>query len=162
MLDFLKSKKTEIVPLQEVDEKKQEIATVQVRDIKQYLVDEYDRAKKLEERNNYLRHELDLAEELKLKYDASLVLLDEYKARLESYEKKFSEKDKEIEKYQENFRKAKEEVNDYKITLSRTALTKDEIKAEVVSEIKADIIRRIQNHKGNLSKASAIELVKEE
>ena len=160
MLEFLKPKKTEIVPLSEIDEKKQKLATVQVRDIKQYLVDEYDRAKKLEERNEYLRNELDLANEVKLKYDASLVLIDEYKARLESYEKKLAEKDKKIEKCQEDFRKAKEEVNDYKITLSRTALTKDEIRAEVVSETKAEIAKRIHNHKGNLSKASAIEIVK--
>lgn len=159
MLDFLKFKKTEILPLSEVDKKRNELATVQVRDIKQYLVDEYDRAKQLEKRNEELSFELEKAKELKLQYDASLVILGEYKDRLESYEKKLAEKDKQIEKHREDFLKAKEEVNEYKITLSRTALTKDEIKAEIVSDTKAEIVRRINGHKGNLSKSAAILLV---
>ena len=162
MLDFLKFKKTQILPLSEVDEKRNELATMQARDIKQYLVDEYDRAKQLEKRNDELKVELEKAKELRLQYDASLVLLDEYKARLESYEKRLADKYKEIDKFREYFLKAKEEVNEYKITLSRTALTKDEIKAEIVSDTKAEIVKRINVHKGNLSKSAAIELVKGE
>lgn len=161
MFEFLKPKKMEVPSITVVDEKREELATVQVRDIKQYLVDEYDRAKKLEERNEYLRSEVEKAKELQLKYDASLVLLDEYKGRLESYEKKLLAKDKMIEECQEAVRIANESVNDYKITLSRAALTKEDIQDEVVKETKSRIVQRLYAHRGNLSKMAAIEIVKE-
>lgn len=161
MFEFLKPKKMEVPSITVVDEKREELATVQVRDIKQYLVDEYDRAKKLEERNEYLRSEVEKAKELQLKYDASLVLLDEYKGRLESYEKKLLAKDKMIEECQEAVRIANESVNDYKITLSRAALTKEDIQDEIVKETKSRIVQRLYTHRGNLSKMAAIEIVKE-
>ena len=145
----------------EVDERRNEIATVQVKDIKQYLVDEYNRSQELYNQNEHLKEELEKAQEVKLKYDATLVTLDEYAKRLEKYEERFQKKDEAL-----NLRKAeadelREEVNNYKIRLSRAAITRDEIKAEVVAATKEQLIRALVSQKGSLSKARIEEVIRE-
>ena len=82
-----KSKTLSVEVVEPIDERRQELATVQVRDIKQYLLDEYERSQQLYEQNKMLKKKLQEAEEVKVKYDATLVTLDEYKNRLDRYEK---------------------------------------------------------------------------
>ena len=55
--------------VEKVDERRQELATVEVRDIKQYLIDEYERSQRLFNQNEYLKGEIERAGEIKIKYD---------------------------------------------------------------------------------------------
>lgn len=144
---------------EKVDERRQELATVEVRDIKQYLMDEYERSQRLLEHNEYLKRRLEEAEEIKIKYDASLVTLDAYQKRLESQEKRLTDKDGKIESLQRQLADIREELNTCKIQLTRAALTKDEIKEEVVAETKKQIIQDIQEQKGSLSKMRVIGVI---
>lgn len=151
--------KPTIEKVEEPDKKKQELATVQVKDIKQYLVDEYERSQKLLDRNEYLRQELEGAKELQLKYDATLVTLDAYQQRLEKQERLLEGRDREIEKLQKKLEGVREELNTCKIQLTRAALTRDEIKNEVAAETKKQIIQDIQEQKGSLSKMRVVEII---
>lgn len=65
---------------------KEETQVVPVRDIKQYLVDEYERCNKLELTIKQQEEIIEILQETKLKYDASLVTLEEYKNRIEKRE----------------------------------------------------------------------------
>lgn len=50
-------------------------------------------------------------------------------------------------------------MNTFKIKISRAAIDKDEIKNEIINDVKDEIIKHFQQHKGTLSKKRAIELV---
>lgn len=152
-------KKPIVKEVEEVDEKRQELATVEVRDIKQYLMDEYERSQKLLDQNEYLKRELERAEEIKIKYDATLVTLDAYQQRLEKQERILTEKDRKIENLQRQLGDIRDELNTHKIQLTRVALTKEEIKEEVAEEIKGQIIQDIQEQKGSLSKMRVVGVI---
>lgn len=143
----------------EVRDAKQELATVEVRDIKQYLVDEYERSQKLMDRVDYLNRELEAAGEIKLKYDATLVTLDEYKRRLDSQEKRLADKDRKIEELRKQLEGGRDELNTCKIQLSRAAITRAEIKEEIATETKRRIAQSILAIKGSLSKMRAVEII---
>ena len=143
------------------DDRKQEIVQVKVRDVKEYLVDEYERSHKLFEENEKLKEELGKTEETKLKYEAALVTLDEYHCRLEMYEKMIKTKDEEVSKAKDEKEKIREEMNDCKIQLARASITKGEIKDEIIIETKRQVVDSIMLHKGSLSKARAVEIVQE-
>lgn len=145
--------------VEKIDERKQELATVKVKDIKQYLMDEYERSQKLLNQNEYLRGELEKAKELKLQYDATLVTLDAYQKRLENQERLLASRDQKIEELRIQLDNARDELNTYKIQFTRAALTKDEIKEEVVAETKKQIIQDIQEQKGNLSKMLVVGVI---
>lgn len=151
-------KKQELATV-EVRDAKQELATVEVRDIKQYLVDEYERSQKLVDKVDYLNRELEAAGEIKLKYDATLVTLDEYKRRLDSQEKRLADKDRKIEELRKQLGDGRDELNTCKIQLSRAGLTRAEIKEEIVAETKRQIAQSILAHKGSLSKTCAVEII---
>lgn len=143
-----------------VQDKKQELATVDVRDIKQYLVDEYERSQQLFNKVEYLNGELERAREVKMKYDATLVTLDEYSKRLENQERRMKSKDYKIEDLQRQLDAARDELNTCKIQLSRAAITREEIKDEIVADTKEQIAQRFQERKGGMSKALAAEIVR--
>lgn len=151
-------KKQELATV-EVRDAKQELATVEVQDIKQYLVDEYERSQKLVDRIDYLNRELERAQEIKIKYDAALVTLDEYKRRLESQEKRLADRGRKVEELRKQLEDGRDELNTCKIQLSRAGITRAEIKEEIVAETKGQIAQSILAHKGGLSKTRAVEII---
>ena len=155
-----KSETLSVEVVEPIDERRQELATVQVRDIKQYLLDEYERSKQLYEQNQNLKKKLAEAEEVKVKYDATLVTLDEYKNRLDRYEKEFADYEKEFQRCRQETEDVRDELNNYKIKFQRASITKEELRAEAVNDIKRDIVKEIMEHKGNLSKTKAVEIVR--
>ena len=54
----------------------------------------------------------------------------------------------------------RDELNNYKIKFQRASITKEEIRSEVVNDIKRHSVKAIMEHKGNLSKTKAVEIVK--
>lgn len=163
LLDKLLSKKKETLEIEvvePVDERRQELATVQVKDIKEYLLEEYERSQLLYDQNQELRKKLLEAEEVKIKYDATLVTIDEYQERLKKYEKKFLDYENEFQKCRQETEEVRDELNNYKIKFQRASITKDEIKMEIVHEVKEKIINAIMTHKGNLSKAKTVDIIR--
>lgn len=144
---------------QVIDERRNEIATVQVKDIKEYLVQEYERSKQLYQKNQELTEELEKTEETKTKYEAALVTLQAYDDRLKEQEITIKRKDDAINLAKAESRELRNELNDYKIRFSKAALDKESIRQEVVDETKKRILDAIMDAKGNLSKSKVIEII---
>ena len=138
---------------------KQEVITVDVPDIKEYLVQEYERVNNLKLINESLEQQLEQSKEIRLKYDAAMVTLNEYSQRLKHYEEKMLLQNEKITKANHDVMAARDEVNSYKIQFTNAAITKEEIAEEIAEEIKNKIIYNINSHKGNLSKKIVCEIV---
>lgn len=136
------------------------LATISVPDIKEYLVKEYERSLSLESQVDELNAKLLEAYNYKIKLDAALVTIDEYSKRIVRKEEKISRQNDEIQRMQEEVARVNNELNSYRIRMHDAALTKRELANEIVADTKTAIIEGLNNHKGNLSKASACIIVK--
>lgn len=133
---------------------------VSVPEVKEYLVREFGRVRYLQGVIDELKEKLEDAEEVQIKYDAAMVALDEYSKRLTDADDRIFAAQKKFEEEKEKHAKTRDELNSYKIRLGDAALTKAQIKNEIVKEIKDEIISALKAHKGTLSKTSACEIVK--
>ena len=132
--------------------KEPEVVSVAVPDIKQYLVNEYERVEGLKTKLIEYETKLEEAEELKFKYDATLVTLDEYSKRLKQADDNIEKEKQKVVNARNETAKAKDELNTIKIKLHDTALTKEAMKDEIIEEFKAELKEKVSNYKGNLSK----------
>lgn len=144
--------------------------TVQVKDIKQYLVDEYIRVGQL---RDTLAQKDDYIEDLKeteLKYKASLVTLEEFDRRLRNKDDEIEEIQDKLELKKKELGELNEKYNTTQILMNRLkdenrTITKkanasaDEIGTQAVSMFSKDLVIRISQLKGQLSKAIIIELI---
>ncbi len=152
---FKKIKETGLVPKKD----ETEAIVVPVPDIKEYLVREYERVNDLKLINEGLEQQLELARETEMKYKATLVTLDEYSKRLKYAESEIERVKGNVKLKTEEVRKAKDELYSYQIKFNDAALTKQEIEIEIVDEVKADLISRINGIKGNLSKKIVYDVI---
>lgn len=129
-----------------------DVSIIAVPDIKEYLVKEYERGHELVRQNEMLREQVERCRELGMKYDATLVTLDEYSARLEKAQVEIQRERDRTANARQEADKYRDLVNSYKIQFNNAAVTKEQIKDEIISEVKADIIKKINGFKGNLSK----------
>lgn len=140
---------------------KEQPVVISVPDIKEYLVNEYERVDKLRMENERLESQLEKAMEMKYKYDAALVTLDEYKKRLERAEQSLEREKRKVEDARNETAKVKDEINSYKILLHDAALTKEEMTDEITSELKSDLVERIKKTTGNLSRSVVVKIINE-
>lgn len=136
-----------------------EVAVIAVPDIKDYLVREYERVNELKRQNEMLREQLELARELQKKYEAALVTLDECSKRQESAKIELRRERERTEKARQEADRYRDLVNTYKIQLNNAALTKEQIRDEIVSEVKNDLVERVASYKGTLSKQKVREMI---
>ena len=139
--------------------KEPDVVSVAVPDIKQYLVNEYERVEGLKAKLEEYEVKLEEATELKFKYDATLVTLDEYSKRLKQADENINKEKTKVENARNETAKAKDELNTYKIMLHDAALTKEAIKDEIIAEFKAELVEKINEIKGNLSKKCVLEAI---
>lgn len=140
------------------EDKRQDII-VNVPDIKEYLVKEYERVNDLVLINKGLEQQLEEARETETKYKAALVTLDEYSKRLKSAETGINHLKGAIQNKNEEIRQTRDEVYSYKIKFDEAAITKSEIETEIVNEVKVGIISLINSLKGNLSKKIVCDII---
>lgn len=122
--------------------------------------------------------------ETELKYETTLVTLDEYKNRLEEREKRITKLEKDIENLENKLRKENElknneilknkKVNNLYDELNKSFNKKldEKVNSQKQSIIKQEylkyksninnIIKIIENLKGNVSKSKIIEIIKKE
>ncbi len=139
--------------------KEPEVVSVAVPDIKQYLVNEYERVEGLKAKLIEYETKLEEAEELKFKYDATLVTLDEYSKRLKQADDNIEKEKQKVVNARNETAKAKDELNTIKIKLHDTALTKEAMKDEIIEEFKAELKEKVSSYKGNLSKKHVFWLI---
>ena len=136
-----------------------EVSVIAVPDIKEYLVKEYERVNELKFQNEMLREQVESAKEVQIKYDATLVTLDEYSKRLQIAELENQRERERTEKARQEADRQRDLVNSYKIQFNNAAVTKEQIKDEIISEVKNGLIEQISNFKGNLSKTIVRDII---
>ena len=138
---------------------KNDVSVIAVPDIKEYLVREYERVNELRLQNEELRNQVEQGRELQLKYDAALVTLDEYAKRQEMAKLELQREKVRTDNARREADNYRDQVNSYKIQLNNAALTKEQIKDEIIAGVKADIIEKINSIRGNLSKKFVCEII---
>lgn len=147
-----------LLPDRDVDN--EEIPTIDVRDIKEYLVREFEKVKELNRTIDELNTQLEAFEELKFKYDAVLVTLDGYADKCKMHEDNLKKKNNKIKSLNEELKQTRDNLNSYKIKLNAAQLTKEDMTEEIISEFKEKLIKDVFGlHKGNLSKKLACEMI---
>lgn len=155
---------------------------VTVADIKQYLVDEFQNTNNQQKEIEQLKDKIKKSLETELKYNTALVTLDEYKNRLEEREKRITKLENDIESLENKLRKENELKNNEIIKNKKINNLYDELsnsfnkkleerfKAESQKSQKEydleyknkikNIITKIEDTKGNISKSKVIEIIK--
>ena len=104
--------------------------SIKVADIKQYLVDEFQKTNEQQKEIERLKDGVKEAVEIELKYNTTLVTLDEYKKRLEDRERRISKLEQDIEYLENKLKKENELKNDeilkYKQLLDSGIITEEE------------------------------------
>lgn len=139
--------------------KENEIQAIKVRDLKEYLVKDFEEIKIKEQTIDKLELEIEELKKIEIKYNATLITLEEFNARVlrekdknVRLEQKITEKNKEIAQLNEEKNNC---LIREKIAIDKIENTKD----FVIPEFKEKIKKVIDNTKGNLSKKKVIELI---
>lgn len=130
IIDKLKSKK-----IKQLEDKYELTTKVELKDIKSYLQDEYDRAEQRELTIKSLENKIDDLEKTKFKYDALLVVQERTKERTNRL-------DNNIVELKDKNKKLKEQIkslNSEKIDIRINAEKKLNIKDEEIKELKKQI-----------------------
>lgn len=171
---FKKQKKEEIVEENQMVEVNNSafVESIKVPDLKQYLIDGYNEIREIKEENDALKLELDIkttqSDTYKIKYEASLIALEEFKIRDEENKERISDLNDRIKNKNNEISKLNEIITDFKIR-EKEILKKEKefnkeserIKSIAIKDFKKEIIDLIQNTKGNISKNKICELIKD-
>lgn len=147
------SKKNELVA------RNSEIQPIQVRDLKEYLVKDFEQIKASEQIIENLKSQIEKLNKIKIKYDATLITLEEFDARVLREKEKNIKLEQQIKEKNEEIAKLNEEKND---CLIRERIANDKIentKDFIISEFKEQIKQVINVQKGTLSKKKVIDLI---
>lgn len=147
------SKKNELVV------RNSEIQSIQVRDLKEYLVKDFEQIKTSEQIIENLKNQIEELNKIKIKYDATLITLEEFDARVLREKEKNIKLEQQIKEKNEEIAKLNEEKNN---CLIRERIANDKIentKDFIISEFKGQIKQVINVQKGTLSKKKIIDLI---
>lgn len=147
------SKKNELVV------RNSEIQPIQVRDLKEYLVKDFEQIKTSEQIIENLKFQIEELNKIKIKYDATLITLEEFDARVLREKEKNIKLEQQIKEKNEEIAKLNEEKNN---CLIRERIANDKIentKDFIISEFKERIKQVINVQKGMLSKKKVIDLI---
>ena len=136
-----------------------EIQSIQVRDLKEYLVKDFEQIKTSEQIIENLKNQIEELNKIKIKYDATLITLEEFDARVLREKEKNIKLEQQIKEKNEEIAKLNEEKNN---CLIRERIANDKIentKDFIISEFKERIKQVINVQKGMLSKKKVIDLI---
>ena len=133
--------------------------SIKIADIKQYLVDEFQKTNKQQQEIERLKDGVKKAVEIELKYNTTLVTLDEYKKRLEDRERRISKLEQDIECLEKKLKKENELKNDEILKYKKLEDNYNKIKKnfDEVLEDKVKSIKSILNEEHYLEKKQLIE-----
>lgn len=182
---MFKNRRRETINYENISNKEESSVSVPIRDIKQHLVSEFERTKQLELILESRNVRIEALEEIEIEYTGSLVLLDQYKERLDTQAETMTNLHSQIEKLKEARLQAVEKKNDaliaynihneklseYKVRLEKNeqrfdSKLSDQVAKDVkeqmsiiTSTIRRNIGNKVLNHKGNISKHKVIEII---
>lgn len=139
---------------------------ISIPDIKQYLVDEFNNTNQLQKQVYKLQDDLKKCAETEVKYQATLLTLDEYKNRVKEKEERIKKLDTDIKELQEELEEEKKLKNDKIIEYKKLNSMYDKLNSKFEKELKNSIklaieekIKIIQNLKGSISKQKIIDVL---
>lgn len=151
---FKLKKKNEVVV------KKQKLQAIPVRDLKEYLVKDFEEIKNNELEIKRLKNRIDELEIIETKYKATLITLEEFDARVEREKQKSRELEDKLNIKKEEIKTLNEKVNNAIIKEKQAEHLKNNVKDEVIKDYKKQLISVIENQKGNLSKKRIYDLIR--
>lgn len=132
---------------------------VSVADIKQYLVDEFDNSKKLQNEVYNLQDELKKAKEYEVKYNLSLVTLDNYKERVTNVKERNKQLESQIKSFQDTIKQDKYEIADLKLENAKMEKHINNIEKDIRKDIIKEYREKIAELKGHITKANILTLL---
>ena len=135
--------------------------SIKVADIKQYLVDEYKLTKELDKENRNLRKEIDDLKITEQKYDLTLITLDEYKSRINDKNEEIKELNNKLKSLKDELKFVKDEKNTLIIENKKLQRDNEKVINNFKKEYKKQLIEKIQNTKGTLSKAKIYQIIED-
>ncbi len=133
---------------------------VSVADIKQYLVEEFDNNKKLQNSVYQLQDELKKAKEYEIKYNLSLTTLEEFKNRVTDVKERNEQLEEQIKVFQETIKQNKYEISDLKLENKKMEKHINNIEKDIKKEIINEFKEKVKELKGHLKKDDILKLFK--
>ncbi len=133
---------------------------VSVADIKQYLVDEFDNNKKQQNEIYALQDELKKYKEYEIKYELSLITLDEDKRRLKETKDRNKQLEFQIRTFQNTIKEKTYEINDLKLENKKMENYIKNIEKNIRKDFTKEFKEKINNLKGHIKKDDVLKLLK--
>ena len=133
---------------------------VSVADIKQYLVEEFDNNRELQNSVYQLQDELKNAKEYEVKYSLSLTTLEEYKNRVNSVKDRNKQLEEQIKTLQETITQKTYEINDLKLENKKMEKHINNIEKDIRKEFINEFKEKVKELKGNITKSKLLCLFK--
>lgn len=147
---------------QELASRKQEMQKIEVRDLKEYLVKDFEQIEQNEEKIAYLQERIEELEKIEIKYKATLITLEEFDMRVNREKEKTIKIEEKYNRLREDMKFLEEQKNDC-IIREKQALDKiNNVKDTILNEYKKELIEKIKGTKGALSKQKICEIIEED
>lgn len=147
-------KKLELAP------RKQEVQTVQVRDLKEYLIKDFEQIKKDEIEISRLKDRIEELEKIEIKYNATLITLEEFDSRIAREKENVIKLEQNKDELKETIKSLEEQKNNC-IIREKQALDKiNNVRDTILNEYKDELVKRIKEIKGTLSKQKICDIIK--
>lgn len=135
--------------------------SIPVSDVTHYLVQEFETQDELKREIKLLNRRLEEEQVKTNKYSASLVLIDEYKKRIDAQDVDIKEYEIKLKDEKSKHNKTISELEIYKVERVKKLENFNEAKRIAKEEFVKEALHKINLHKGPLSKAKAIELIED-
>ena len=157
-MNLLKKKKEK----DELKVRKNEIQTIPVRDLKEYLIKDFQQIQENEITISHLKDRIEELEKIELKYKATLITLEEFDTRTGREKEKIIKLEEKINNYKEEIKNLTEQKNDC-IIREKQALEKvNNVRKNVINDYKEKLVTYINSRKGTLSKKRICEIIESE
>lgn len=146
---------------QELAPRRQEVQKIEVRDLKEYLVKDFEQMEQNEEKIAYLNERIEELEKIEMKYKATLITLEEFDMRVNREKEKTIKIEEKYNRLREDMKFLEEQKNDC-IIREKQALDKiNNVKDTILNEYKKELIEKIKGIKGALSKQKVYDIIEE-
>ena len=146
-MNLLKIKKEK----DELKIRKNEMQTIPVRDLKEYLVKDFQQIQENEITISHLKDKIEELEKIELEYKATLITLEEFDTRIAREKEKTIKLEEKINNYKEEIKYLTEQKNNC-IIREKQALEKvNNVRKNIINDYKEKLITYINSRKGALS-----------
>ena len=137
----------------------QDMQIIPVRDLKEYLIKDFEQIQQNEVEISKLKDRIDELEKIEIKYKATLITLEEFDTRIAREKENVIKIETKYTQLKEEMKKLEEQKNNC-IIREKQALDKiNNVKDVILKEYREKLIFHIQNSKGTLSKKKVCEII---